>query len=77
MSTINTTGGDNGSCPSYTLQDHYEELTAIKAIREGKWQYVVVQNVGALAGADPATFERYQTAFDREIRGIRDSTDNF
>lgn len=57
--------------PSYTLQDHYEELTAIKAIREGKWQYVVVQNVGALAGADPATFERYQTAFDREIRGIR------
>lgn len=57
--------------PSYTLQDHYEELTAIKAIREGKWQYVVVQNVGALAGADPATFERYQAAFDREIRAIK------
>lgn len=59
-----------------TLKDLWEKGDALKAIRQGHWTYVVLQEQstlgqvpGGLAGInDPATFYEYARRFDAEIR---------
>jgi hypothetical protein len=60
-----------------TLQDHWEEGKALKVIREGSWDYVILQDQSTLGAfivngqnriADPAYFHKYSRLFDREIK---------
>lgn len=60
-----------------TLQDQWEKGTAQKTIREGHWNYVILQDQSTLGTylvdgqsqiADPDYFHRYARMFDREIK---------
>jgi hypothetical protein len=60
-----------------TLQDHWEKGDALKAIREGAWDYVILQDHSALGAylvngqsqvADPEYFHKYARLFAREIK---------
>lgn len=61
------------------LSDHWEKGNAVKAIREEKWTYVVLQEQSALGGTyavngtprvnrDPEMFYKYARMFDEEIK---------
>jgi len=62
-----------------TLHSHWERGAALKAIREGTWDYVVLQEQSSLGAVymvngtrsitpDPEFFHQYARLFDKEIR---------
>jgi len=58
-----------------TLERHWKAGRALEAIRNGKWNYVVLQEQGTLGPSDdfrtindPAVFHTYARLFDDEIR---------
>jgi hypothetical protein len=54
-----------GSC---TLEKHWNDGVAPKAIAEGGWDYVVLQEQSARPISDPAGMFRFARLFDQEIR---------
>lgn len=53
-----------------TLKLHWEMGNALKAIGEGGWDYVVLQDQSTLPITDPATTHRYARLFDAEIKKV-------
>lgn len=53
-----------------TLQQHWEEGLALKALKQGRWDYVVLQEQSMLPVSDPATMHKYAKMFDAEIKQI-------
>jgi hypothetical protein len=51
-----------------TLKMHWEEGAALKALQQGKWNYVVLQEQSTLPITDPATMHKYARLFDAEIK---------
>jgi hypothetical protein len=51
-----------------TLKMHWEEGAALKALQQGKWDYVVLQEQSTLPITDPATMHKYARFFDAEIK---------
>jgi hypothetical protein len=62
-----------------TLQDQWGKGDALKVIREGPWDFVIMQDQSTLGAfvvnghsevADPEYFQRYARMFDQEIRKV-------
>ena len=53
---------------SATLQQTWEQGTAKKAIQEGKWDFVVLQEYSLLPAQDPERMYKYARQFDAEIK---------
>lgn len=53
-----------------TLQQHWEEGLALKALKQGHWNYVVLQEQSLLPINDPATMHKYAKMFDAEIKQV-------
>ncbi len=51
-----------------TLKMHWQDGAALKALQQGKWDYVVLQEQSLLPINDPATMHQYARLFDAEIR---------
>lgn len=51
-----------------TLKMHWEEGKALKALQQGKWDYVVLQEQSMLPISDPETMHQYARLFDAEIK---------
>jgi hypothetical protein len=52
----------------YTLEQHWQEGAALQSIRQGGWQFVVLQEQSQTPVFDAGKFRRYARAFDMEIR---------
>ena len=52
----------------YTLKDHWNAGDALSAIREAKWDYVVLQDQSQIPVISTAQFVEYAAKFDREVR---------
>jgi hypothetical protein len=53
-----------------TLKMHWEEGSALKALQQGKWDYVVLQEQSTLPITDPAAMHKYARLFDAEIKKV-------
>jgi hypothetical protein len=53
-----------------TLQQHWEEGVALKTLKQGHWDYVVLQEQSLLPINDPATMYKYAKMFDAEIKQV-------
>jgi hypothetical protein len=51
-----------------SLKMHWEDGGAMKAIRQGRWDFVVLQEQSLLPINDPATMHQYARLFDAEIK---------
>lgn len=51
-----------------TLRQHWEEGQALKTLKQGHWDYVVLQEQSLLPINDPATMHKYARMFDAEIK---------
>jgi hypothetical protein len=51
-----------------TLKQHWEEGNALKVLRQGKWDYVVLQEQSMLPITDPEAMHKYARLFDAEIK---------
>lgn len=51
-----------------TLRQHWEEGQALKALKQSRWDYVVLQEQSLLPINDPATMHKYAKLFDAEIK---------
>ena len=51
-----------------TLKLHWEQGKALQALRDGGWDYVVLQEQSTLPITDPATMHQYARLFDAEIK---------
>lgn len=51
-----------------TLKSHWEGGRALEAIREGRWDFVVLQEQSAMPVEQPGVMLRYARAFDAEIK---------
>lgn len=51
-----------------TLKMHWEDGGALKAIRQGGWDFIVLQEQSLLPINDPATMHQYARLFDAEIK---------
>jgi hypothetical protein len=54
--------------PSATLQSHWESGVARRAIHEGRWDYVVLQEQSVLPLQHKERMHEYVRLFDREIK---------
>jgi hypothetical protein len=52
----------------YTLQNHWNDGKAVQAIRDGKWNYVVLQEQSQTPIFDQRSFRTYAAEFDQVIR---------
>ena len=52
----------------FTLENNYTQGEALKLIREGKWDYVVLQDGSAQTITDRENFFEYSRKFDSEIK---------
>ena len=52
----------------YTLQNHWKDGNALASIRDGKWNYVVLQEQSQTPILDAANFRTYAAQFDQAIR---------
>jgi hypothetical protein len=53
-----------------TLRMHWEEGSAQKALQQGRWDYVVLQEQSTLPITDPAAMHKYARLFDAEIKKV-------
>jgi hypothetical protein len=60
--------------PGYTLEQHWKDGEALRAIREGGWGYVVLQEQSQTPVLASGKFREYAREFDREIRRSGAST---
>jgi hypothetical protein len=51
-----------------TLKMHWEDGSALKAIKQGGWDFIVLQEQSLLPVNDPATMHQYARLFDAEIK---------
>jgi hypothetical protein len=51
-----------------SLKLHWEDGSALKAIRQGRWDFVVLQEQSLLPINDPATMHAFARMFDAEIK---------
>lgn len=51
-----------------TLKMHWEDGGALKAIKQGGWDFIVLQEQSLLPLNDPATMHNYARLFDAEIK---------
>ncbi len=54
----------------YSLEQHWNDGTVTKAIAEGGWDYVVLQEQSVRPISDPANMHRFARLFDDEARKI-------
>lgn len=54
--------------PGYTLEQHWNDGSALQTIRQGGWAYVVLQEQSQTPVVDPGKFREYVKDFDQEIR---------
>jgi len=52
----------------YTLEKHWTDSNAVKRIRDGKWNYVVLQEQSQVPVINRQMFYRFARMFDEEIR---------
>ena len=52
----------------YSLEDHWKDGKALDTIRNGSWEFVVLQEQSQRPVLDPAGFYRYSREFDTAIR---------
>jgi hypothetical protein len=57
-----------------TLKQLWEEGLALKRIKQGRWDYVVLQEQSLLPISDSATMHKYARLFDAEIKQSRART---
>ncbi len=53
----------------YTLERHWSDGGALRAIRQGPWSYVVLQEQSQIPVFSPQKFYQFAGEFDREIKG--------
>jgi hypothetical protein len=58
----------------YTLEQHWNAGKAIAAIRQGRWDFVVLQEQSTRAVQETASYQAYVRAFELEIRKIKAKT---
>jgi hypothetical protein len=56
--------------PGYTLADHWNDSSALKAIRKGGWEVVVLQEQSQTPVIDQVKFYDYVRKFDKEIKQV-------
>ena len=54
--------------PGATLQAHWEKGEALNALRQARWDFVVLQEQSVLPTVDPERMARYARLFDAEIK---------
>lgn len=54
--------------PGFTLEAHWNDGSALRAIERGGWQYVVLQEQSQMPVVDQAKFLEYARRFDQAIR---------
>ena len=54
--------------PAATLQAHWEKGEALNALRQARWDFVVLQEQSVLPTVDPERMARYARLFDAEIK---------
>jgi hypothetical protein len=54
--------------PGFTLEGHWNDGSALRAIDRGGWQYVVLQEQSQMPVTDQAKFLQYARQFDQAIR---------
>ncbi|MCI0487272.1 MAG: SGNH/GDSL hydrolase family protein [Blastocatellia bacterium] len=64
-SKLETSSVTNGGA---TLKRHWEERTALQRLKQGRWDYVVLQEQSLLPINDRDTMHRYARLFDAEIK---------
>jgi len=63
-----STETDRIALSGYTLEKHWTEGNALKKIREGKWDYVVLQEQSQAPIINQRKFYEFARMFDEEIR---------
>lgn len=53
-----------------TLQSHWENSQTLEVVRQGSWNYVVLQEQSMLPIIEPLTMHQYATLFDNEIKKV-------
>ena len=56
------------AAPAATLQTHWDKGEALNAIRQTRWDFVVLQEQSVLPTVDPERMARYARLFDAEIK---------
>lgn len=51
-----------------TLQSHWENTQTLEVLKQGSWNYVVLQEQSMLPIIEPLTMHQYATLFDAEIK---------
>ncbi|HYW31675.1 MAG TPA: hypothetical protein VE869_09230 [Gemmatimonas sp.] len=74
MAAVARSGGDNAirsatvAFPDYALEDHIGNGTATRALREGNWEFVVLQQGPSSLPANQLLLADGARSFDRDIR---------
>ncbi len=56
--------------PDFSLEDHWKKGDALKAIKAGKWDYVVLQQGSSALPASRTNLIEYVELFAKEIKGM-------